>query len=327
MVHQGPEAKRIENRTSLERDLSLGSLNFDLALFGRYMRRLGRADSTINHYSANVRRFFKHLNLRDAEIREPDQVRPEEVGWFVDHLIESHPPTSAIHHLRAIRAFFAILELEGVVEQSPVGEISAPSKTPEPAAVLTMSELGSLLRACRGSRFIDLRDMAIARVFVSTGARRSEVLGLSINPLEYTDGDLDLKHGTVRITGSKGGVIRNCSIDRDTVLAIRRYLRIRRDHRHNTLPDLWLGQKGRFTASGLYRTFTRRAESAGITGFHLHRIRHTFAHEWLKAGGNEGDLMSVLGWRSREMVDYYSSSVAEERAIAAARKIAMSIEI
>ena len=325
MVHEGSEFKRNENTASLERGLSQTSLRFDVALFGRYMRRLGRADSTIRHYSASLRRFFAHLKERDGGFTDPRQIRPEQVGWFVDHLISSHPPTSAIHHLRAIRSFFNILESEGVVGRSPVGEISAPNKQPEPAEVLTMRELGSLLGACRGNRFIDVRDMAMARIFVSTGARRSEVLHLSINPLEYTDGDLDLRAGTVRITGSKGGATRNCSIDRDTVRAIRRYLRARKDHRHNALSDLWLGQKGGFTASGLYGTFCRRAESAGITGFHLHRIRHTFAHEWLKAGGNEGDLMSVLGWRSREMVDYYSSSVAEERAIAAARKHAMSL--
>ena len=71
----------------------------------------------------------------------------------------------------------------------------------------------------------------------------------------------------------------------------------------------------------------RRAENAGIKGFHLHRIRHTFAHEWLKAGGNEGDLMRVMGWRSREMIDHYAASVGEERALAAARKFAMTVDL
>ena len=326
-VREGVNAARGENESSHEMDRTYSSLGFDVALFVRHMRRLGRADSTISHYSASIRRFFAHLKERQGELTDAELVAPEQVGWFVDHLISTHPPTSASHHLRAIRTFFAILESERVIGLSPVGNISAPNTNPRPAEVLTMKEMGSLLRACRGNRFIDIRDMAMARVFVSTGARRSEVLHLSINPLEYTDGDLDLSAGAVRITGSKGGATRNCSIDRDTVRAIRRYLRVRKDHRYAALSHLWLGQKGGITASGLYRTFGRRAESAGITSFHLHRIRHTFAHEWLKAGGNEGDLMGVLGWRSREMVDYYSSSVAEERAISAARKYAMSLEL
>lgn len=324
-VHRGIDATRDENNASHGPSLTNKSFGFDVAFFGRHMRRLGRAESTIEFYSANIRRLFEHLKKHDGHLTNPERVRSEQVEWFIDHLIASHGPTAASHHLPAIRSFFAILESQGGIKRSPVGEIRAPGNRPEPAAVLTTGELRSLLWACRGRRFNDLRDMAMARVFVSTGARRSEVLGLSIDPLDYREGDIDFKAGTVLISGVKGGGTRTCSIDRATVLSLRRYLRSRRVHRYNHLPDLWLGLKGGLKGSGLYRTFKSRAELAGIRGFHLHRIRHTFAHEWLLAGGNEGDLMNVLGWRSREMVDYYSSSVAEERAVAAARKHAMSL--
>jgi integrase/recombinase XerD len=66
-----------------------------------------------------------------------------------------------------------------------------------------------------------------------------------------------------------------------------------------------------------------RAERAGISGFHLHLLRHTAASRWLAAGGSEGGLMAVAGWSSRDMLDRYVRSTASERAAAEARGLSL----
>jgi len=45
----------------------------------------------------------------------------------------------------------------------------------------------------------------------------------------------------------------------------------------------------------------RRGVKAGLGRVHAHLLRHAFAHAWLSEGGNEGDLMRLAGWRTREM--------------------------
>ena len=75
------------------------------------------------------------------------------------------------------------------------------------------------------------------------------------------------------------------------------------------------------TPDGVREICRVRAAQAGIDHLHPHQLRHTFAHDFLMAGGQERDLKRLAGWSSDVMLDRYGASAADARAAEAARRL------
>lgn len=240
-------------------------------------------------------------------------IRREDVEAFLADLVDRGArPASVSLYYRAIRPFFAWAIAEDEIERSPMERIRPPVVPVEPPPVLSEEQMRALLATVKGKTFEERRDNALLRLLYDTGMRRAEVAGLTLT-------DVDLEHNHAYVMG-KGRRARVVPFGDQTARAMDRYLRLRGRHPRRPATELWLGPKGPLSANGILQMVRRRGVQAGIPKLHPHQFRHTFAHHMLADGMQEGDLMFVAGWSSRDMLARYGASAAAERARAAYRR-------
>jgi len=294
------------------------------AWFMQSLRASARAQGTITSYLGAVNEYDR-LAERTGMPRDLAHIDRQCVETFMLDQLERLSPATAAARYAGVRAFFTWAVDQQQIGASPLGNMKPPVIPEVPVPVLTVDQVRALVKACEGKAYKQRRDMALIRFLLNTGVRRSECAAIRLK-------DLDLPAGEVAIVKGKGGRGRVVSFDAKTATAIYAYLIERDKQSHVSSPFLWIGQMGGLSGDAVGSIFARRARIAGVLNMsedgtsrpsHVHQARHTFADRFLAAGGQEGELMKLGGWRSREIMSRYASSRASERAIESSKRLAI----
>lgn len=287
-----------------------GDLAFHARGFALSLASANKRPNTIKSYLEAVTQLEAFLAAKGMP-RDVEAIRREHVETFQKDQLDRLRPASAANRYRSLQQFFKWLAEEGQIKISPMANMKPPNVPIVPPPVLEDDQLNALIKACAGGSFDARRDKAIILVLLDTGVRLSELAGMRLG---------DVSEGrsphpwTIVVTG-KGNKRRTVTLGKVASTALHWYLGVRGKHPHTHDAWLWLGLKGQLTTNGVAQMLRRRGATAGVNHLNPHRFRHTFAHRYLDAGGQEGNLMAEAGWSSRTMLSRYGASAAAQRAI------------
>lgn len=268
------------------------------------LRGQRKSKFTQDGYRSAVNNYLKFC----AEQRIPAELtKANVIAYMANAQCQS---STARLHLTVLKLFARWLATEEGFDADPIMAIKHPKTDEKTVPNLAPDEVMRLIKACDGPTFKDKRDKAALVLLAETGLRAGELVSLDVE-------DVDRMNCIVHVRRGKGGKGRRAKFSPGCAALLGKYLRARRQLGLN--PDtgpMFVNQRGgtRIGYHGLAHALRVRAAEADVKGFHIHRLRHSSAVNWLKKGGSESGLMAQHGWQSRTMVDRYIKSASEELA-------------
>lgn len=199
--------------------------------------------------------------------------------------------TSIRDKYAVIHAYYEYAVQQGYYAESPV-KIKKPKAETDKIKIFTEEQICKMLQyfaVC--NTFTMLRDKAIVTTLISTGVRKSELLGIT-----------DISNGRISILG-KGSKTRIIPISASLKAVLHPYL-IERNKRA-CCSNLIITQNGTaMTSNGLRAVFDRLSSNLGFK-VSTHMFRHSYATFALSNGLPLHDLQAFLGHSSINTTQIY----------------------
>lgn len=262
--------------------------------------------NTIADYTNTLRKFSDHLghSITIASI-SLDQLQQ-----FMIAVQDVSRKTRSNYH-STLHTFFDWMLRNNLVTSNPIQNLDRPK--PEKRAIdpIPSERIKDLIEAtqyskvysrmgkkpCKNRLDTAIRNTAVILFFLDNGVRVSELCNLQMK-------NLDLKQLRALVLG-KGSKERFVPFSARTSQALWRYLATRGEL--DPEDYVFVSENGRPLTRIHVKNFLKIiGDRAGIPHVHPHRLRHTFAINYLRAGGDIFTLQMILGHEQLDMVRHYS---------------------
>jgi integrase/recombinase XerD len=253
------------------------------------LRVMGRSATTIEFYEQKLRQF-----RRESPVRRLSELTAFELKRYLGELRERGLSDHTIHgHYQTIKALASWADREGYPVEGALLIVRAPKVAQQEMETFTQVQQRVLLETAPEG----WQRLAV-QILLGTGMRLGELVALTVDDVEEDDGLAFLK-----IRRGKGAKFRRAPLSDRLFREVTRYLnRWRPD---TSSPALLIQRSGRPVIQDTVGELFRRLRLQTGMAVRAHKLRHTFATEYLRAGGDIERLRRILGHTTYVMVMRY----------------------
>lgn len=314
--------KQIEGSLLLESLVSITSLESLAKGYILKCRTESKSPKTIIGYEMTLRNFIWYCKEQGfPAVQKLTAVHLRHFLWYLaseSHRWNSNSPTAKRRvsattvnsYFRALRTFFNWLEYEELIKDNPFKNLKTPKVDNKIIQALTPNDVERLFKLCSRKNALDIRNKAILSVFLDTGLRISELANLNIDDVNMDNGSLLVRHGK----GNKQRIVR-IGVKAQRILW--KYITI---YRRGISNSLFLNRSGETLDVIGIKMFIKRLGIKANVKVHPHKLRHTFAITFLRAGGDVFSLQYLLGHSTLSMTQRYLQSLNANDALNAHKK-------
>ena len=271
-----------------------------LSGFRAELERQDLSPATVRGYVNDVELFARWYTDAYGEQFDPARIVQREIVEYRAWLQGQSAAAETINRrLTSIRKFF-----DWLGGSNPAAAVKGIMIVDPGVQALSTPELRRLMREVHVHGVI--RDIAILEVLCGTGIRVGELVSLRVGDCEISE-----RKGSIRVRNGKGRSSREIPLNMDVRKALSEWLKERSDASDGGW--LFLGQRGRLTAVGVWRIVKKYGDYAGIKDLRVHQLRHTMLTRLVRERGVDlATVAKISGHSSIKTLLRYAAPTQED---------------
>ena len=276
--------------------------NYDLATFLKFIKV---------HFKLTDEKDFANITIKDISLDTIKKIKLDDIHAFLSYLTNTYHSKAATRARKAssIRVFFNYLcQKANLLELNPAQNLETPKLDRRLPKYLTLDDSKKLLEvASNDDNRNNKRDYAIITLFLNCGLRLSELVGINIKDIKFSECQMTVI--------GKGNKERTIYLNNACINAINSYLAVRpvegiKADKLNSKNALFLSErKERITRRTVQHIVYKELATAGLdtNKYSVHKLRHTAATLMYQYGNVDiRALQEVLGHESISTTEIYT---------------------
>lgn len=280
---------------------SVKEYNYDLNMFLKYMKI---------HLKITKETDFSKINIRDFDIQTLKKITTNDINSFLSYLAlnQGSRPATRARKISTIRIFFAYLYDQKLIDDNPALGIKTPKQEKRMPKYLSLDDSKKLLSVTADENDENKeRDYAIITLFLNCGLRLSELVGINISNIDFSEYKLTVI--------GKGNKERTIYLNEACIRAIQDYLSVRQkegvkvDSKGSNKALFLSKRKERISNRMVQYIVERELMKAGLdtSKYSTHKLRHTAATLMYQYGHVDiRALQELLGHESIATTEIYT---------------------